>query len=92
MGLSGVEHRFSFLASKNGHLCGFDLCAEVKETEILKAFIKEIDSHATVFLVCLKGRPSEGGSKLAKEYGVRVLSPADIGSFFEKELVLMAAK
>lgn len=88
-GISGVVHRFSFLASKGGRLCGFDLCAEVGEAEVLNAFVKEMDSQASVFLVCLKGRPSEGGSKLAKEYGLRILGPADIGSFFDKELTLI---
>jgi hypothetical protein len=39
----------------------------VGKVEVLKAFIKEMDSRATVFLVCLRGRPSEDGLKLAKE-------------------------
>jgi hypothetical protein len=89
-GLSGVEHRFSFLASKKGHLFGFDLCTEVGDSEVLRTFIKEIDSCAAVLLVCLKGRPTDSSSKLAKDYGVRILSPADIGSFFDKELTLIS--
>lgn len=90
-GISGVEHRFSFLASKEGQLCGFELCGDVGEAEVLKAFVKRRDTRATVFLVCLKGRPSEGGSRLAREYGMRILGPADIESFFEKAIVLVAS-
>jgi len=85
MGTSGVEHRFSFLASKGGRLCGFDLCQEVGRFEVLRAFLKEIDTGASVTLICLKGRPSEEGQRLAEEYGFRILTPADSGSFFEPE-------
>ena len=85
-GISGVEHRFSFLASKRGELHGFDLCQDVGEVEVLKAFVKEMDTKANVFLVCLKGRPTEKGSALANEYGIKVLSPADIGSFFDTQI------
>jgi len=84
-GTSGVEHRFSFLASKGGRMRGFDLCQEVGKLEVLRAFLKEMDTGATVTLICLRGRPSEEGQRLAEEYGFRILTPADIGSFFEPE-------
>ena len=91
-GVSGVEHRFTFLASKDGKMSGFDIFPEVREVEVLKAFIKEMDSGVTVYLVCLRGRPTDGGMKLAEEYGMKILGPGDIGAFFDKKTMLVAPK
>jgi len=82
-GTSGIEHKFSFLASKNGRMCAFDMYQDVGQVEVLRTFLKEIDTGATVALICLRGRPSDAGQKLAKEYGFRILTPADIETFFE---------
>ena len=84
-GTSGVDHRFSFLAAKDGRMCGVDMCQEVGQVEVLRAFLKEIDTGATVTLVCLRGKPSDEGKRLAEEYGFRIITPADIGPFFEFE-------
>jgi len=84
-GASGVEHRFSFLASKEGRLYAFDILPEVSEMQVLSSYIKQMDTKAVVFLVCLKGSPSEGGARLAKDYGMKILSPADIGPFFKSD-------
>ena len=83
MGTSGVDHVFSFLASKDGHMCAIDLYKEVGQIEVLRTFLKEMDTKATVLLVCLSGRQSEEGAKLAKEYGFRILGPGDIQRMFE---------
>jgi len=86
-GRSGVELKFSFLAADKERLYAFELCPEVGQLEVLRTFIKRMDTGVTVTLVCLRGRPSEEGMKLAREYNIRVLSPADIGSFFKRETI-----
>ena len=84
-GASGVEHRFSFLADKEGRLCGFDFFPEVGEVEVLKSYAKQLDTGVKTYLICLKGKPTEGGAALLKEYGMRVLGPAEIAPFFDNK-------
>jgi hypothetical protein len=88
VGTSGTEHRFTFLASDSGHLYGFDLYPEIGEIEVLRTFIKEMDTGISGVLVCLSGRPSERAREVAAELGVRTLSPAEIGEFFKSERML----
>jgi len=84
-GASGVEHRFSFLATQEGHSFGFELSPEVGEVEVLKAYAKQLDTGAKTYLVCLKGKPSQRGLELANEYRMRILSPGEIAQFFENK-------
>ncbi|MGD1054676.1 MAG: hypothetical protein ABR867_01150 [Nitrososphaerales archaeon] len=85
VGTSGVEHRFTFLASDSGHMYGFDLYPEIGEIEVLRTFIKEMDTGVSGVLVCLSGKPSESAKNVAAELGVRICSPAEIGGFFKSE-------
>lgn len=85
VGTSGVEHKFAFLASDSGHLYGFDLYSQIGEIEVLRTFIKEMDTGISGVLVCLSGRPSARAQEVAAELGVRTLSPAEIGRFFKSE-------
>ena len=89
IGTSGVEHRFTFLASDSGHVYGFDLYPEIGEIEVLRTFIKEMDTGASGVLVCLSGKPSGRAQDVAAELGVRILSPAEIGGFFKSEKMLL---
>ena len=84
VGTSGVEHKFSFLAGKKGRVCAVDLYKEVGQVEVLKTFLKEMDTSADVVLVCLSGRPSAAGTELAKEYGLKIVGPGEIGKLFEE--------
>jgi len=88
VGASGIEHKFTFLASESGKLYGFDLYPEIGEIEVLRTFIKEMDSGTTAVLVCLSGKPSSRARGLAGEIGVKILSPAEIGGFFKSEKAL----
>jgi hypothetical protein len=88
IGTSGVEHRFTFLASDSKHLYGFDLYPEIGEIEVLRTLIKEMDTGISAVLVFLSGKPSDRARELAAELGVRILSPAEIGGFFKSEKAL----
>ncbi len=88
VGASGVEHKFSFLASDGERTYAFDLYSEVGGAEVLRAFIKRLDTNISVFLVCLRGKPSEEAVALAEERDVRVMAPSEIETFFESEVVV----
>jgi hypothetical protein len=90
VGTSGAEHKFTFLASNSGHLYGFDLYPEIGELQVLRTFIKEMDTGAAGILVCLSGKASERARELTVELKVTILSPAEIGDFFKSEKILMA--
>jgi len=89
-GTSGVEHRFTLLTSDSGHRYGFDLYPEIGEIQVLRTFIKEMDTGVSGVLVFLSGRPSERAREVAAELGVRILSPAEIGKFFKSEKTPLA--
>jgi len=82
-GTSGIEHRFSFLTSEGPRMYAFDVYPEVGEVEVIRTYLKRMDTGAETFLVCLKGRPTAAGSRLASEYGLRVLGPADVEVVFD---------
>jgi hypothetical protein len=81
-GASGVEHRFSFLATDGKRFYGFDISPEVGEVEILRSFVKRIDTNAETYVVCLSGRPSTDAQRMAAKYGISVLTPGQVGDFF----------
>lgn len=85
VGTSGIEHKFTFLASDSKKPYGFDLYPEIGEVEVLRTFIKEMDAKVSAVLVCMRGKPSERAQQVAAELGVRILSPAQIGDFFKSK-------
>ena len=76
-GVSGATHKFSFLVSKWSVNQAFDIYDNVTDIEILRSFLKKIDTGASVDVICVKGRCSSSAEALAQEYGIRVLKAAD---------------
>jgi hypothetical protein len=87
VGRSGVPHRFDFLASDGSRSFAFDFYKEVGGIEVLRSYIKEFDTDTIVQMVCLKGKPSIEGERLAREYGMRILYPESLDGLFERQLV-----
>jgi hypothetical protein len=85
-GKSGVTHRFAFLASDGKKNYAFEICSEVGEIEVLRAFVKRIDTDAEVFIVCLSGRAREQGKELASIYKMDILTPKEVGEFFSRRI------
>jgi hypothetical protein len=81
-GKSGVYQRFSFLATDETFHYGFDFYNDVSEEEVLRTYMKRLDTEVLTFIVSLRGRPRKEVAKLADEYGITILGPADIDSFF----------
>jgi len=85
-GESGTEHRFAFVASDRRETYAFDIYNEVGEVEVLRTYIKKMDTGADAFVVCLSGRPNAKAKELARNYGIDVLSPMEVGDFFSSRI------
>ena len=83
-GASGVEHRFTFAAADGELTYAFDLCPEVGEKDILRTYIKKMDTGAKTYVVCLGGKPKEGVREMARCYGIEMLGPKEAGDFFSE--------
>ena len=81
-GKSGVDHRFSFLASDEKLEYGFDIYDDTSQEDVLKTFTKKLDTEACAFIINLRGRPKTEVADLANKYGITILGPAEIDSFF----------
>jgi hypothetical protein len=80
IGDSRVEHGFTLLASRQGKKVAFDILHDVGEVDVLWAFIKGMDTGIPVVIVALRGRPTDRAVKLAAEYGMRIVSPVEVGA------------
>jgi len=85
-GESGTEQRFSFVAEDRGEMYAFDIYADVKEVDVLRTYVKKMDTGANAFVVCLSGRPDANARDLARNYGIDVLSPMQVGDFFSSRI------
>jgi len=85
-GESGLDQRFTFLAADDTAMYAFDIYTDVGEVEILRTYIKKMDTRANAFVVCLSGRPDARAKELARNYGIDVLSPMDVGDFFSTRI------
>lgn len=81
-GKSRVNHKFSLLARALGRYLAFDVYDELGELEILRTFIKKLDTGASTFIVSMKGVSTETARRLAADYGIRILDHAEIEEFF----------
>jgi len=85
-GESGIEHKFFFVAKNDSVTYAFDVYTDVNEAEILRTYVKKMDTGANVYVVCLSGRPRAEAKELARNYGIDVLNPMDVGDFFSARI------
>jgi hypothetical protein len=81
-GRSGVTHRFDFVATGGQNTLVFDVCERLGETDVIKTYIKKLDTGASAYIYCPDGKISEGARRLASEYGLEVLCSDTIESAF----------
>ncbi|MDA4129101.1 MAG: hypothetical protein OK422_06585 [Thaumarchaeota archaeon] len=77
-GASGIDHRFSFLATDEGQSYAFDFYENVGSIEVLRSYAKKLDTSVSVSVVCLVGKPTEEAKRLAMQYRMRVMAPAEL--------------
>ena len=85
-GESGLDQRFAFVAADGPEMYAFDIYTDVREAEILRTYVKKMDTGAKAFVVCLSGRPDAKARELARNYGINVLSPMEVGDFFSTRI------
>ena len=86
-GRSGITHRFDFIATDGQKNIAFDICDRVTETDLIKTFVKQLDTRASAFIICVSEKMTEGARRLAAEYGLKVLRTTSIGlAFRESEI------
>lgn len=81
-GASGTDHRFTLVAAEGSKMLAFDIYQDVGEVEILRTYIKQMDTGAEAYVVCLSGKPREKANELSANYGIKVLGPREVGDFF----------
>ncbi len=86
-GQSGGIQKFSFLATDETCTYGFDIYDDVSEEDVIGTYVKRLDTNALTIIVNLRGRASKEVSRLADNYGITILGPAEIDSFFEIDAV-----
>ena len=87
MGESGVQQKFSFLATDETCVYGFDIYNEVTEEEVLRTYMKRLDTKVLTVIVNLRGRPKMEVARIADDYGITILGPAEIESFFSLDSI-----
>jgi predicted RecB family endonuclease len=90
-GASGLDQRFTFVASDGPDTYAFDVSTEVGQREILQTYIKKMDTGAEVFAVCLSGKPKPEAREMAQHYGIEVLGPKEVGDFFSNRIALQVS-
>jgi len=90
-GASGVNQRFTFVASDGPDMYAFDVCAEVGQKEILQTYIKKMDTGANAYVVCLSGKAKPEAREMADIYGIEVLGPKEVGDFFSQRIALQVS-
>jgi hypothetical protein len=87
VGSSGVRHRFTFLASGGPELFAFDLYEQAGAMEVIRTFVKKLDTGATACIINLGGKIDNETMQLASVYGIDIISPEEIQNLFEQKAV-----
>jgi len=85
-GKSGYDQKFTFVATDGASNYAFDIYTEVSEREVMRSYLKKLDTGAETYVVCLQGRLTPEAAALAREYGLGVLGPGSVGDFFNKRI------
>ena len=91
-GASGVVHRYTFMASDGSLTFGFDSYDSVNEFDVLRTYIKQLDTGISTAVVCLRGSITEKAQRLADEYNMKILGSIDIENFFVNGVIELEAQ
>ena len=89
-GNSGVDHIFSFVAESGETKYAFDIYDKITPVEVISSYVKMYDTDSLVNLVCPKGSIEDDARALAKQYGMDIVTAAEIGKLFETNLLRTA--
>lgn len=77
-GKSGIVHSFSLLLASKGKLAGVDIHEIVGEVEVLKTYVKKLDTGVSAFLVSTNGNPALETRALSEAYDVRIFTRSEL--------------
>jgi hypothetical protein len=89
-GTSGVQHRFTFVATRGPLSYAFDICTEVGEVEVIRTYIKKLDTGARTLVVCPSGKVEPEARDLSESYGIEILGTKEVEDFFSKNITRQA--
>ncbi len=78
-----MTHRFDFMAVAGDERLAFDICTNLTETDVIRTFVKKLDTGVSACIICADERVAEGAKRLAKEYGLTLLDSNSVESAFE---------
>jgi predicted RecB family endonuclease len=90
-GTSGVEHRFTFVAAEGPLTYAFDVYTELGELEVIRTYIKKLDTGARTLIVCPSGKVKPEARDMSTSYGIEILGPNEVEDFFGKNVARQAA-
>jgi hypothetical protein len=85
-GESGISQRFTFVASDGSETYAFDLYPKVTEVELIRTYVKKMDTGAKAFVVSLSGRAGPEAGRIAENFGIEILGPNEVGDFFSNRI------
>jgi hypothetical protein len=85
-GKSEYDQKFTFVAVDETSTYAFDIYPEVGEREVMRTYLKKLDTGAETYIVCLQGKPTPEAAALASEYGLGMLGPGSVGDFFNQRI------
>lgn len=81
-GRSGVTHRFDFVATAGQERLVFDIFERLSETDVIKTYVKKLDTGASAYIIYNAKSMTEGTGRLVSEYDLKVLHSDNIESTF----------
>ncbi|QQG49172.1 MAG: hypothetical protein HY247_02345 [archaeon] len=85
-GRSGVDHRFAVVVSDGVHSFAFDFYEGARDVDVLSTYVKKYDTGLETNIVS-SGKNTPLAATLAQEYGMKLVTPESVGSFFDVMLV-----
>jgi hypothetical protein len=85
-GESGVVQKFTFVAGDGSEMYAFDLYPKISEVELLRTYVKKMDTGAKTYVVSLSGRAETEMARMAENFGIEILGPSEVGDFFSNRI------
>jgi hypothetical protein len=78
--LSGLTHDFSLLLFKEGRFSAFDVYDSVGMPEVLKTWVKVLDTQVSGFIVAATSDVAPGVREVSRDYEMAVINAGELGA------------
>jgi len=87
IGRSGITHRFDLVVMNGQEVRAFDICERLSEIDVIRIYLKKLDTGASVCIVCHAKRMTEGVRRLVSEYGLKALHSDEVELAFGAKIM-----